>query len=173
MTIKGDCNLDRSGVPGRLLQPPGTRAQALANQPEVTVFQISQSAMQQFGRRAAGRTHRVVTLEQNDVVTLLKQGPRAHDAVNTGADNGQSQSTARIRSLQKKRRRAACFKPATSPLFHHRAAVRQGAGSKNRTMRNGAGAVLTLWCRKRRTNNSASCDCTPKPRGYSAYHILA
>jgi hypothetical protein len=40
-------------------------------------------------------------------------------------------------------------------------------------MRNGAGVARTLWCRKCRTNNRASCDFTLKSRRYSAYHILA
>ncbi len=163
VTIKGDCDLDGPGVQGRVLQPPGPRPQALADQPEVTVLQVSQSAMQQFGGRAAGRTHRVVTFEQDDLVTLLKQGPRAHHAVNTGAYTRQPQGIVRIRSLQKALRRDARFEPvalhrsfAAAP-FHgkvHGARTGRCVTKQARAPHYGA--------RKYRKNGGAPCGCTLK-----------
>ena len=79
--------LERMRDPGRLLDPPGPLAQALAHQRHVAGLQVAQAAVQQLGRRRRSARHRLAALEELHLVAAARQRPGAHHAVDAGTDD--------------------------------------------------------------------------------------
>ena len=61
--------------------------QGLADQAELRLLEVTQTAVQHFARGAACCMHRSERLKQTDLIASFQEGPCRHHTVDAGADD--------------------------------------------------------------------------------------